>query len=112
MFSKSFCITGNHAADTVIYLLDNALEGSTGAADPCITIKGSDHAHFYTLIFSNTVPENIKIKNNSVKTSKKDEKQHGFGLSSMDSVIRKYNGSYTLECKEMVICIKAVFPKK
>ncbi len=148
MLSKSFCITGNHAADTVISikkayadnvgirltcegsfawlanlspidvcavfsnLLDNALEGSTGATEPCITIKGNDHAHFYTLIFSNTVPENIKIKNNSVKTSKKDEKQHGFGLSSMDSVIRKYNGSYTLECKEMVFCIKAVFPKK
>ena len=112
MLSKSFCITGNHAADTVIYLLDNALEGSTGATEPCITIKGDDHAHFYTLIFSNTVPENIKNKNNSVKTSKQDEKQHGFGLSSMDSVIRKYNGSYTLECKEMVFCIKAVFPKK
>ncbi|MCI9395891.1 MAG: hypothetical protein HFI55_03115 [Lachnospiraceae bacterium] len=85
MLSKSFCITGNHAADTVISikkayadnvgirltcegsfawlanlspidvcavfsnLLDNALEGSTGATEPCITIKGDDHAHFYTL---------------------------------------------------------------
>lgn len=148
MLSKSFCITGNPAADTVISikkayadsvgirlicdgnfawlshlspidvcavfsnLLDNALEGSINAADPYIAIKGNDHAHFYTLIFSNNVPANIKIKNNSVKTSKKDRKHHGLGLSSINSVICKYNGSYTLKCKDMVFCVRAVFPKK
>ncbi len=148
MLSKSFCITGNPAADTVISikkahaysvgirltcdgdfawlshlspidvcavfsnLLDNALEGSTGAVNPCIAIKGKDHAHFYALMFSNNVPENIKIINNSVKTSKKDRKHHGFGLSSINSVVRKYNGSYTLKCKDMVFCVQAVFPKK
>lgn len=93
-------------------LLDNALEGSAGAADPCIEITGRDHAHFYTLTFSNTVPENIKIKNNSVKTSKTDKKHHGLGLSSIHSVIRKYDGSYTMKCKDKVFCIKAVFPVK
>ncbi len=148
MLSKSFCITGNHAADTVISikkayadnvgirlkcdgnfawlnnlspidvcavfsnLLDNALEGSIDAVDPYILIKGNDHAHFYTLIISNSVPENIKIKNNTVKTSKNDRKHHGLGLSSINSVIRKYNGSYTLKCQDMVFYVQAVFPKK
>ena len=148
MLSKSFCITGNHAADTVISikkayadsigiqltcegsfawlgnlspidvcavfsnLLDNALEGSKDAENPYIAIKGNDHAHFYTLICSNNVPENIKIINNSVKTSKKDKKHHGLGLSSIHSVIRKYNGSYTLKCKDMVFSVQAVFPKQ
>ena len=148
MLSKRFCITGNHAADTVISikkayadnvgirlicdgsftwlnnlsaidvcaifsnLLDNALEGSIDAANPYIAIKGNEHAHFYTLIFSNSVPENIMIKNNSIKTSKKDRKHHGLGLSSVNSVLRKYNGSYTLKCKDMVFCVQAVFPKK
>lgn len=93
-------------------LLDNALEGSKDAVNPHISIKGNDHAHFYTLIFSNNVPENIKIKNNSVKTSKKDRKHHGFGLSSLNAVIRKYNGSYTLKCKDRIFCVQAVFPKK
>lgn len=146
--SKSFCITGNHAADTVISikkayadsvgiqltcegsfawldnlspidvcavfsnLLDNALEGSKDAENPYIAIKGNDHAHFYTLICSNHVPENIKIINNSVKTSKKDKKHHGLGLSSIHSVIRKYNGSYTLKCKDMVFSVQAVLPKQ
>lgn len=147
MLSKSFCITGNHAADTVISikkayadnvgihlicdgdfawlsnlspidvcavfsnLLDNALEGSIDAVDPYIEIKGNDHAHFYTLIISNNVPENIKIKNNSVKTSKKDRKHHGLGFSSIHSVISKYNGSYTLKCKDLIFCVQTVFPK-
>lgn len=146
MLSKSFSITGNQAADTVISikkacadnigirltcdgsfawlsnlspidvcavfsnLLDNALEGSKGAANPHITIKGNDHAHFYTLIVSNHVPENIKIKNNSVKTSKRDKKHHGLGLSSIDSVIRKYNGCYTLKCEDLVFRVQVVFP--
>ena len=148
MLSKSFCITGNPAADTVISikkahadnagirlicdgdfawlsnlspidvcavfsnLLDNALEGSIDAVNPYIAIKGNDHAHFYALMFSNNVPENIKIINNSVKTSKKDRKHHGFGLSSINSVVRKYNGSYTLKCRDMVFSVQAVFPKK
>ena len=148
MLSKSFKITGNPAADTVISikksyadsagirltcegsfawlsnlspidvcaifsnLLDNALEGSKDAEDPYITVCGKDHEHFYTLIFSNNVSENINIKNNSIKTSKKDKKHHGLGLSSIHSVIRKYNGSYTLKCKDLVFCVQAVFPKK
>lgn len=148
MLAKSFCFTGNHAADTVISikkayadsigirltcdgsfawlgklspidvctifsnLLDNALEGVKGAADPYIAIKGKDHEHFYTIVFSNSVPENIKIRNNSVKTSKKDKKYHGLGLSSINSVIRKYNGSYTLKCEDMVFRVQAVFPRK
>ncbi len=147
MLSKSFNITGNQAADTVISikkayadnvgirltcdgnfawlnnlssidvcavfsnLLDNALAGSKDAADPYITIKGNDHAHFYTLIVSNHVPKNIRIKNNSVKTSKGDKKHHGLGLSSIGSVIRKYNGSYTLKCEDLVFCVQVVFPK-
>lgn len=146
--SKSFRITGNQAADTVLSikktyadsigirlvcegdfawlgtispidvctvfsnLLDNALEGVKDAADPCITIKGKDHEHFYSILFSNTVPETVKIINNSVKTSKKDKKHHGLGLSSINSVIRKYNGSYTLQCKDLVFSVQAVFPRK
>lgn len=148
MLSKSFCITGNHAADTVISikkayadsvgirftcdgsfawlsnlspidvcavfsnLLDNALEGSKDAVDPYIAVRGKDHEHFYTLIFSNHVPENIKIKNNSLITTKKDRKHHGLGLSSIHSVIRKYNGSYTLKCEDLVFCAQVIFPKK
>ncbi len=147
MLSKSFCITGNQAADSVISikkayadragirltfdgcfawldrlspidvctlfsnLLDNALEGVKDAAVPYIEVHGKDHAHFYAIVFSNSVPENIKIRNNSVKTSKRDKKHHGLGLSSVNSVIRKYNGSYTLECTDMVFFVRAVFPK-
>lgn len=146
--SKSFCITGNQAADTVISikksladnlgirlicdgdfkwlnnispidvctvfsnLLDNALDGTRDAANPYISIKGKDHEHFYTIVFSNSVPENVKIRNNSVKTNKKDKKHHGLGLSSVNSVILKYNGNYTLQCKDMVFSVQAVFPKK
>lgn len=145
--SKSFHITGNQAADTVISLkkasadsygirficdgsfqwldnmipmdvctvfsnlLDNALEGVKTAKDPYISIKGTDHEHLYALTFSNSVPEDVKIRNNSVKTSKKDKKQHGIGLSSVDSAIRKYNGQYTLKCKDLEFSVQAVFPK-
>lgn len=148
MLSKSFCITGNQAADTVISikrtaaeslgirfacegdfawlgalspidvctvfsnLLDNALEGIKDAADPYIEIKGIDHEHFYTIVFSNPVPAPVKIRNNAVKTSKKDKNHHGLGLSSVDSVIRKYDGSYTLQCKDLVFSVQIIFPKK
>lgn len=148
LLAKSFCITGNQAADTVISikkasadsigirltcegdftwlgtlspidvctvfsnLLDNALEGAKDSAEPFIAINGKDHEHFYTIAFSNSVREPVKIRNNSVKTTKADKKHHGLGLSSVDAVIRKYNGSYTLQCKDMVFRVQAVFPKK
>lgn len=147
MLSKSFCITGNEAADTVISikkayadsigihlicegnfawldnlspidvctlfsnLIDNAIEGSKNSENPSVSITGKDHEHFYTVVFSNPVSEPVKIRNNSVKTSKKDKTHHGLGLSSVNSVICKYNGSYTLHCKDMVFSVQAVFPK-
>lgn len=90
-------------------LLDNALEGAKAATNPFISIKGTEHGHFYTICFSNSVPETVRIKNNSVKTSKKDKKHHGFGLASVDAVIRKYNGQYTLRCMDGVFDVQIVF---
>ena len=50
------------------------------------------------LTISNPVVENIKIHNNSIKTSKQDKRDHGFGLYSLKKIIQKYDGKLSLTC--------------
>ena len=37
-------------------------------------------------------PENLNIGKDGIMTSKKDRTRHGYGIKSMENIVRKYNG--------------------
>lgn len=90
--------------------LDNAIEASEkikSSVNKAIQINCECNGGFMFLTITNPVCKDISIHNNSILTSKKDKNSHGFGLLSINQVIKKYEGSLSLSCvnKEFTISI-------
>lgn len=88
-------------------LFDNAIESCEKIEDESkrfIEIKSAEKSGFFILKVSNTylkMPE--KKKNGKYETSKK-EKGHGYGMTIIDEIVKKYNGIYgTYEKNDMFI---------
>ena len=47
-----------------------------------------------------------EIKNNTIKTSKKDTDNHGFGIGNIKRTAQKYNGFVTLSSTDKEFSIK------
>lgn len=87
-------------------VLNNALEASMQTENPQIKLQGITHRNYFTLIVSNKVSAPVRIKNNRIVTTKKDKHNHGIGLDSVKSVVKKYQGDCELECKDGWFFIK------
>lgn len=90
--------------------LDNAIEACEkikSSKNKAIQINCECNGGFMFLTITNPVCKDISIHNNSILTSKKDKNSHGFGLLSINQVIKKYEGSLSLSCvnKEFTISI-------
>jgi hypothetical protein len=85
-------------ADICIILgnaMDNALEACEKLAGPdkcVIEVSAYTVNNFFFLKITNPIPDNVTIINNTVPTSKKDKKNHGIGLSSINNIAEKYSG--------------------
>lgn len=59
------------------------------------------------LNITNPVYHEVPINKNFISTTKEDKHSHGFGLFSVNKVIKKYNGKLNMVCinKEFTISI-------
>lgn len=81
--------------------LDNALEACEKiklSESKTIQINCECKGGFMFLTITNPVYKDISINNNSILTSKKDKECHGFGLFSINQIIKKYEGNLNLSC--------------
>lgn len=74
--------------------LDNALEAVTapGITKPFITINIKRNKKFLFLSFLNPCLQKLPLQNGSLKTTKNDTINHGFGLNNIHIAVEKYNG--------------------
>ncbi|MEZ3514546.1 MAG: ATP-binding protein [Lachnospiraceae bacterium] len=86
-------------------LLDNAIEAcekldpSNMSIDRIIQFKMIWETGQLVLSIRNPVSSPVRIKNNTIVTSKKDSIQYGIGLSNVDFVIKKYGGTSIIACE-------------
>lgn len=90
--------------------IDNALEACekiNSSKNKSIQINCQCNAGFMFLNISNPVSHEIPISNNFITTTKDDKHSHGFGLFSVNKIIKKYNGNINIGCvnKEFTISI-------
>lgn len=83
----------------VANILDNAIEATT-AVSKKRKIDFSLFTENDSLIILSQNPTVNSFSGNKPKTTKKDKKHHGFGILSIESVTKKYNGDYILECED------------
>lgn len=111
-FSGIVPTTGISNSDLCIIFsnaIDNAVEAclkSETDFNKVIKIESVFSQGYYFIKFKNPVFEQIKIKNsNQINTTKKDKKLHGYGLSNIIRVVRKYNGTTTASINNNVFLL-------
>lgn len=87
--------------------LDNAIEA-------CEKIKGSERRISLHVVyendslickFENTAPEEI---GHDLKTTKKNEKEHGFGIGNIETALSKYDSIYKFSQKDSIFTLSIV----
>lgn len=74
-------------------LLDNAIDAcrASGAEKPCLSLSMSPSKGFLAVIVKNSKDPHIQFTHSTTKT---DAVNHGLGLSIVEDICRKYDGSY------------------
>lgn len=86
--------------------LDNAIRASISLSPCTIHIEASTNEKGCTITVTNPVSNKIEIKNNTIKTSKKDTDNHGFGINNIKHTVQKYDGFVTLSSTDKIFSIK------
>lgn len=95
--------------------IDNAMEACgklDDSTDKRIKVECKCNSGFMFVNMSNPVDKPVAIKSNKIKTTKADKSLHGFGLYSLDKVVKKHNGEMKLSCDDNVfnldlsLCLK------
>lgn len=101
-------ITNNDLCTILANAIDNAIRGAEGCSDAEIIISARESEGTLKIVVRNTVLSKVEIKDNSVKTTKADSENHGFGLNAIKKVADKYDGFVVLDCDERWFTLKTV----
>ncbi len=78
-------------------LLANLLDNASEAVMSCenekrVRVEISCGEKMQSICVRNTVPEPVLPNNPNLKTTKKDKEHHGWGIKSVQGIVKKYNG--------------------
>lgn len=86
--------------------LDNAIRACADQPGSTITFTSTEKPGGVVFVFSNPVKQKVTIKNNAIKTTKKDGLNHGLGLSNIKKAAKRCDGSVKLDCTEDTFTIR------
>lgn len=93
-------------------ILDNSIEACkkiTGS-EKAIILRGTIVNDFFVIIIENTKQNKVNIKNNNIKTDKKDTYLHGLGIKSVKDSVHKYGGEVVIDHSENKFIMKIFIP--
>ena len=50
------------------------------------------------------------LENGELETTKKDNKNHGYGLKNIESVVQKYGGELIFNVRDGMFCLSVIIP--
>lgn len=78
-------------------ILQNAFEATIKADVPKIRVELIEHKEEIFIVVSNSVEKKVNTKTDFFITSKKYNKNHGFGLKNITATVKKYHGECYME---------------
>ena len=99
-------ISNNDLCTILTNSIDNAARACKEVAPCKINVTSDETEKGCTITVSNPVLKKVEIKNDSIKTSKKDAQNHGFGIENIKKVAEKYRGFVRLSCTDSEFTIK------
>ncbi|MCI5699429.1 MAG: ATP-binding protein [Lachnospiraceae bacterium] len=93
--------------------LDNAIECVSKIEDPekrLIYLTIVREKKFLRIRLENCCLEQVEFENGLPKTQKSNKRLHGFGVKSMASIVKKYNGSLTMSVTNNWFEVRILIP--
>lgn len=95
-------------------MIDNAIEACIKIKDKntsrFIKIKGTMVNGFFVIKCENSKINEIKFKNNNIKTDKKNSYLHGIGIKSIKNSVQKYDGEVFIDYQDYIFIVKIYIP--
>ncbi len=93
--------------------LRNAVENSLKEEENRRSISLDIHraGEYICVEISNYCSQEITFSNGFPVTSKSDNRFHGYGLKSMEYVVKKYGGNMVIHYRDCTFIIKILFPR-
>ena len=93
-------------------ILDNAIEACEKVRnlEKEINLRGTIVNKFFVIRIENTKQNKVNIKDNYIKTDKKDTYLHGLGIKSVKDSVAKYGGEVVIDYSEKRFIIKIFIP--
>jgi len=83
--------------------LDNAIEACEKLEDETekiIFVSCKCNSGFAFISITNPVADDVVIRGNSIDSTKADKASHGYGLYSLNKIVKKLDGSLSLSCED------------
>ena len=96
-------------------ILDNAIESVSKIEKKerrLIHLAVTKQKGFLRIRVENCYEENLTFENGLPVTTKKDKRHHGFGLKSIKSTVKKYDGSTTIRAENGWFEVRILIPLK
>ena len=89
-------------------LVDNALEAAKKVeGEKKIEIQSILKKNIWILSVKNSCVQDVIIRENRIETTKEEKESHGFGISNIERVAKKYGGNLKLSCENRVFTARA-----
>lgn len=91
--------------------LDNAIEAAEAVTQTTekkmwLTMKlQQDILHIQV---KNPVMKKVLIQNQTIVSGKKEQEMHGFGISNMKTITKKYRGTFDMQCSDKLFVLNIV----
>lgn len=96
-------------------MIDNAIESVIKIEKKerrLIHLAVTKQKNFLRIRMENCYDQEPRIEKGVLVTSKSDEKYHGFGIKSIQSIVKKYGGSTTIQAEDGWFEIRILIPLK
>ena len=96
-------------------LIDNAIEAIEKLSDSekrILHVRIVSQESLLTIQVENMYEGKIVFRNNLPVTTKEDPSQHGFGVRSVDYIVKSYDGTFTVKAEREVFQARIMIPVK
>lgn len=92
-------------------MLDNALEAVEALEDKRIKVEIYNFSGYQVYSVKNKIKDSVLSANKNLESSKKDKKNHGYGIKQIYNITDKYQGCIDIYEKEDFFCVNVLVPR-
>lgn len=95
-------------------LVDNAMESCKQVEGKrYLTIKFTQNENLLLVVLENSTKENQSMREGVLlETTKENKKEHGFGLSNVMEIVKKYSGEMEVKQEKYTFTVRLLFPRQ